>query len=161
MSGFSFLRTERSSRNVGGRIIGIEFQGGAEVRRMLAKWMEPHLSKRAQRASRKGANVLKVPLRVAAGRLSKRMAASVYVHVAKRDRPAYIVGHHRKKAFFWHMVIGGTKAHALTPRKASRRTRSNYPFVRGVRPNPIVAEVAQRYSARAYKAMIDDLSQED
>lgn len=157
-----FVRTERSSRNVGGRIIGIEMQGEAEVRAMLAQWMEPQLTKRAQRATKKSANVLKGPLKAAAGRISKRMAASVYVHVAKRDRPAYIVGHHRKKAFFWHMVIGGTKAHSLTPRKASRQVPGKtYKTVRGVRANPIVAEVAQRYGEQAYRAMIDDLSKED
>jgi hypothetical protein len=139
----------------------VDFQGEAEVHAMLAKWMEPQLSKRAQRAAKKGANVLKAPLKAAAGRLSKRMAASVYVHVAKRDRPAYVVGHHRKKAFFWHMVIGGTKAHSLSPRKAAKRTRASYPFVRGVQPHPIVAEVAQRYQAQAYQAMISDLSKED
>lgn len=156
-----FVRTASSSRNVGGRIIGIEFQGEAEVHKMLAQWMEPTLTKRAQRATKKSANVLKGPLKAAAGRISKRMASSVYVHVAKRDRPAYIVGHHRKKAFFWHMVIGGTQAHSLTPRKVSKRTRASYPTVRGVRANPIVAEVADRYGEQAYRALIDDLSKED
>lgn len=145
----------------------VEIQGEAEVRKMLGQWMDPLLNKRAQRAAKSGANVLKGPLKAEAAKVSKRMASSVYVHVAKRDKPAYIVGHKRKKAFFWHMVVGGTRDHG--PRKAGNKFlvfkgRSGgtlmVPRVRGVKANPMVARVATQYSGRAYDAMVADLGKE-
>lgn len=143
--------------------ISVDVSGEAEVHAMLAKWMDPELTKRANRATKKSANVLKRPLQAAALPLSKRMAASVYVHIAKRDKPAYVVGHHKKKAFFWHMVIGGTKAHALTARRMSVRKAlgtSRATIVRGVKANPIVAQVVAQYGARAYQVLIADLSKD-
>lgn len=132
----------------------IEINGVPAVRAMLAKWQDPALSKRAQAAAKVGATTLKAPLQEAVRPLSKRMAASVYVHVAKRDRPAYVVGHHRSKAFFWPFVIGGTKAHSTSARDGHR----SGPFVRGVPAHPVVDKVAQEHGQQALDAMLKALS---
>lgn len=137
-------------------MISVSFQGAPEVHEMLAKFMDPLLTKRAQRATKAGAMVMAAPLRAAVTPLSRRMGRSVYVHPAKRDKPAYVVGHHRRTAFFWHMVIGGTKAHSLTSRKTGRRG----PTVRGVAAHPVVAQIASQYSPQAFRAMTDDLMKE-
>jgi hypothetical protein len=137
-------------------VISLSFQGEREIREALAKFMDPILTQRGQRATKAGAQVLRDPLRAAVTPLSKRMGRSVYLHVAKREKPAYVVGHHRRTAFFWHMVIGGTKAHSLTARKGGR----SGPTVRGVAAHPVVARVAAQYGDAAYRAMVDDLMKE-
>lgn len=134
----------------------ITVTGIPEAQAMLAKWTDPELTKRAQRATSAGAKVMKVPLQLAVMPLSKRMAWSVYIHVAKRDKPATVLGHHVSKAFFWAMVIGGTKAHSLTSRKGG----PTKPTVRGVKPHPVVAQIAAEYGDRALQAVIDDLAKD-
>lgn len=135
------------------KVVEVSFQGVRQVHDMLAQFMEPTLTKRAQRATKAGAKVLAPPLREAVRPLSRRMAASVYVHIAKRERPAYVVGHHRKTAFFWHMVIGGTKAHSTAARDGHR----SGPFVRGVPAHPVIREVATAHEGAAYDAIVTDL----
>jgi hypothetical protein len=147
-------------------VVGVE--GVAGVHEMLRKWADPKtLETRNRNATRAAAKLLAKPLRAEARAASSRMGKSVYIHQKRGDRTATIVGHHRKvsrgpKGDFWPMVIGGTKDHG--PRKAkfliftgsggetifARR-------VRGVRPNPIVARVAQTYGERAIAAMIAEL----
>lgn len=134
-------------------MIQVSVEGVPEVEKLLANWQEPALTKRAQHATKQGAKVLKAPLADAVRPLSKRMAASVYIHVAKRDRPAYVVGHHKRIAFFWHFLIGGTKAHSTSARNGSRRG----PFVSGIEAHPVVAAVARDYADQAYRAIVDDL----
>jgi hypothetical protein len=137
-------------------VIEVSVTGAQGIEQMLGQYVDPLLSKRAQRATKAGATVLAPPLRDAVRPLSKRMAASVYVHVARREKPAYVVGHHRRIAFFWHMVIGGTKAHSLTSRKTGRRG----PTVRGVEPHPVIIGVAETYGEAAYRAVLADLSKD-
>ncbi len=137
-------------------MIQVSFSGASEVHDMHGKLMDPELKKRAQRATKAGAKVLEAPLRAAVTPLSRRMGRSVYVHVAKREKPAYVVGHHKRTAFFWAMVLGGTRSHSLTSRKTGRPG----PTVRGVAAHPVVARVAAQYGDAAYRAMVDDLSKE-
>lgn len=137
-------------------MIGLSFTGEQGVHDMLAQLMDPVLTKRAQRATKAGAMVFRAPLQAAVTPLSKRMGRSVYVHVAKRDKPAYVVGHHRRIAFFWHMVIGGTKAHSLTSRKTGRKG----PTVRGVEAHPVMGAIVAQYGNQAYAAVIADLAKE-
>jgi hypothetical protein len=154
----------------------VDVQGLAEIEAMLAQFKDPLLTKRAQRATRKGANVLARPLRSAARRLSKRMAKSVWVHIAKRDRPAMVVGHHRRDAYFWHMVIGGTKEHGTRRGKvldfipgwnkykgtpAPTRGYVTTKRVRGVPAHPIVAQVAGQYGQAAMDAIANDLGRDE
>lgn len=134
----------------------VDISGVPEIRAMLAQFEDPALSKRSLHATKAAAQVFAAPLRAAVTPLSKRMGKSVYVHVAKREKPAYVVGHHKKTAFFWHMVIGGTKAHSLTSRKTGRRGAT----VRGVEAHPVVAAVANAYGNAAYQAFMADLEKE-
>lgn len=157
--------------------MNISVQGVSGVRKMLAPFLEPELSRNMQEATKKGAKVLRGPLKAAVAPLSKRMASSVYIHKAKRDRPATVAGHHVKKAWFWHFVVGGTKDHG--PRAApfmiiglnalrgsgSRKVRIEGPgilrgkglrrvsHVRGVKANPVVSEVANSNAAKVMDAM--------
>lgn len=141
--------------------LNVQITGLEDVEAMLAKWTATELAVRTRLATRAGAKILKGPLKAEAGAASRRMGESVYVHQAKTDRNATVVGHHRKKAFFWHMVIGGTKAHSLRPRKASKvHLLRRYATVRGVKANPIVARVAARHGAAAQQAMIMTLTRD-
>ena len=144
---------------------------------MLRQWMEPQLTKRAKRATKKGADTLKPHLKAAVRPYSKRAASAVYVHVAKRNRPAHVLGARRRKAYFWHWIIGGTKDHGprkyrylrfipnwnpymnSSPRAGVNSVRASR--VRGVPAHPVVSHVAERYGEQAFRAMIDDLSRED
>lgn len=160
----------------------ISVQGVSGVRKMLAPFLEPELSREMQAATKKGAEVLRRPLKAALRPVSKRMAGAVSIRKARRDRPATIVGSKRKKAFFWHMVIGGTKAHG--PRRAqymviglnarrgsgSGQVRLQGPGVmrgqgfrrasrvRGVPANPILAKVATANQSRVIAAMAAHIS---
>lgn len=137
-------------------IESVTFTGMPEIKAMLDQFADPALTKRTNRALKKGAQVFQAPLQAAVTPLSRRMGRSVYVHVAKREKPAYVVGHHRKIAFFWQMVIGGTKAHSLTSRKTGRPG----PTVRGVAAHPVVAAVAEAFGGQAYQAVVADLKKE-
>ena len=137
-------------------IESIQFTGVKEIQDMLAQFSDPILTKRTNRALKKGAQVFQAPLQAAVTPLSKRMGRAVWVHVAKREKPAYVIGHHKATAFFWHMVIRGTKAHALT----SRRTGRSGPTVRGVAAHPVVGAVADAYGGQAYQAVLADLQKE-
>jgi hypothetical protein len=155
----------------------IRVEGVSGVRKMLAPFLEPELTRNLQEATKQGAKQLKAPLKAAVAPLSKRMSASVYVHKAKRDRPATVIGHHVKKAFFWHMVIGGTKDHG--PRAApymviglnalrgsgSRQARISGPgalrgqglrrvsHVRGVKAHPVIEQIARSNESKVVDAM--------
>lgn len=140
----------------------VTVRGTEDVRRMLAPYTDPELNKRVKRGLRKGGNALKRPLQSALRPVSGRMASAVWVHVAKRERPGIIVGHRKRKAFFWHMIIGGTRPHSLRPRKQRglRKLYGRYPYVRGIRPHPIVQEVADRSGHLALMAFTAEVTRE-
>ena len=150
--------------------IFVQVKGVSGVQKMLRPWLEPELDKQLDAATKKSAQFLAKQLRSELRPISKHMARAVRVKRARRDKPAWVVGSRRKTppgAFWWHMVIGGTKDHG--PRKAAalvfvpgwnpylgasshgvgngwvRASR-----VRGVKPNPLVKRVADRYGAQAY-----------
>jgi hypothetical protein len=104
------------------------------------------------------------------------MAKAVRVKRARTGKPGWVVGSRRKVAFFWHMVINGTKAHG--PRKANALIfiPGWNPFlgasshgvggeagkwvrakrVRGVAPNPIVDRVVARRESAVAKDLERD-----
>jgi hypothetical protein len=135
----------------------IEIVGASGVQKMLADYMTPKLPKRLQDATKAGADVFKPAVKAEARAVSKRLARSVSVRQAKKDRPATILTFRPKVAFFRHFVIGGTKDHG--PRRAaalSFQGRSGFvvtKHVRGVRPNPIITRVANRLESQAYAAI--------
>lgn len=155
----------------------IEIRGDREVRQMLGQYKNPTLTKRLQDATKAGATVFKPAVKAEAGRVSKRLARSVSVRRAKRDRPATILVFRPKVAFFRHFVIGGTRDHG--PRKAqwlffipgwnqyfttgppAGRSQVRAKRVRGVRANPIIARVASRLETAAYAAIDRDLDRSE
>lgn len=140
---------------------------------MLAPWLEPELSRHLDTATKAAATMLAKQLRTEVRPVSKHMARAVRVKRGKGPRPIWVVGSRRKTppgAFFWHFVIGGTKDHG--PRKASALVfvpgwnpylgasshGAGNGWVRalrvsGVKPNPIVKRVADRYANQAYDAL--------
>lgn len=143
----------------------IRITGAAGVHEMLAPYTNPRLPKRMQAVTKAGATVFKAPLKAEAGRVSKRLARSVSVRTARKDKPATIVTFRPKIAFFRHFVIGGTRDHG--PRKAKVLVFKGKDGdlvvahrVRGVRPNPIVDRVAAAYEGRAYDAMSQALDKQ-
>lgn len=134
----------------------IEIRGQSGVHKMLADYMVPKLPRRLQDATKAGATVFKKPLQSEARKVSKRMGQDVKVVRAARDRPATIVKF-GKKAWFDHFVIGGTRDHG--PRRADAlafQGRNGFvvtKHVRGVKPNPMVARVANAHQGAAYAAI--------
>lgn len=146
----------------------VSIEGISGVRRMLRPLLEPELSAELDASTKRAAQLYARELRTELRPVSRHMARAVRVKRAKRDRPGWVVGSRRKIAFFWHMVIGGTRDHG--PRKAPAlvfvpnvnqyigasshgvatgrvvRTRR----VRGVPANPIVKRVADRNQAHAF-----------
>ena len=141
--------------------MSVQVRGAEGVHRMLRDYTVPKLPKRLQDATKAGADVYKAPLRAEARKVSKRLARSVSVRKARRDRPASVVTFRPKVAFFRHWTIGGTRDHGprradllvfVTPTATVRTKR-----VRGVPANPIVERVASRYEAQSYQAIAQSL----
>lgn len=146
----------------------VTIEGISGLRRALRPLLEPEITAALDASTKRAAQQLARELRTELRPVSRHMARAVRVRRAKRDRPGWVVGSRRKIAYFWHMVIGGTRDHG--PRKAPAlvfvpnvnqyigasshgvesgrvvRTRR----VRGVRANPIVARVADRNGRHAY-----------
>lgn len=136
--------------------MSVQVKGVSEIRRVLAKWVDPAaLNKELDAATKESAKLYAKELKSALRPVSKRMARAVRVRRARRERPGWVVGSRRKTAFFWPFVIGGTRAHG--PRKAkllawvtpgnTATVRARH--VRGVPANPIVERVAARAEGRA------------
>lgn len=138
-------------------MISVHVTGAPAVHEMLRDYMEPVLPQRLQKAMDEGAKVFVPPLKAEASRVSKRMARAVSRKRGKRDRPSTVVVFNRRRAFFAHFVIGGTKDHG--PRSADRlawQGKSGPIFarrVRGVQANPMVERVARRYEPQSYAAI--------
>lgn len=155
----------------GSATISVHVTGVRGIRRAMAPWLEPELTAELDAANRAAARTLAKALRSELRPVSRHMSRAVRVKRARTGKPGWVVGSRRKVAFFWHMVIGGTRDHG--PRKARyllfvpgfnqylgasshgvgngwvRASR-----VRGVRPNPIVERVARSHEARV-SAQID------
>jgi hypothetical protein len=134
--------------------ISVQVRGLPEVQKMLGQLEAPEAKKVLQKATKAGGQVAKKALVAAAPYPDLKRA--VWARAAKRQRPAYVVGHHKKNGgFIWHMVVGGTKDHG--PRRAPWivfRSKSGAQVVtqhvRGVKPNPFVARA---YAASESAAM--------
>jgi len=152
----------------------VEVRGVDGVHRMLEKYTDPKLTKRLQKAVSAGAKVYVSPLRSEARPVSKRMARAVTSNQTGRGivdaprggsrDPKAVVGFRAKLAFFARFVVGGTKAHG--PRRARAlafRGRGGnlvvVQSVRGVKPNPMIARVAQSHEGAASAAIDRSLDQ--
>lgn len=141
--------------------VRVQVTGVSAIHRALRPLLDPELTQTIDVANKKGAQSLAKDLRAEARPLSKRMARSVRVKRARTGKPGWVVGSRRKIAFFWHMVIGGTRDHG--PRRATalvfvvgekvvRALR-----VRGVKAHPIVDAVVRRREATVSKAIEADV----
>jgi hypothetical protein len=143
----------RGGRIKGSATVGIQVTGVSGIRRALAPWLEPELTRELDAANRAAARVLAKELRAEVKPLSKRMAKAVRVKRARTGKPGWVVGAKRKTAFFWHMVIRGTRDHGPRKAKALIWTAGGRTIVarrvRGVRGVPVIERVAQRAERRA------------
>lgn len=118
----------------------VDIRGVAEVQAYLAS-VDKASNATLQKATSAGARALKPYVQAAAPVQTGRLRKSVSAHQARRQRPAAIV---TPRAFYAHMVIGGTKDHG--PKKASVMAfegRNGAVFahhVRGTKPRPFVDE---------------------
>lgn len=133
----------------------VQVKGVDGVRKMLAPYLEPELSKELDAGTKAAAQMLGKALKSELRPISRRMARAVRVKRARRERPAWVVGSRRKVAFFWPFVIGGTRDHG--PRRANllvfvtKNATVRTKRVRGVRPNPAVSRVASRLQEQVYR----------
>ena len=144
------------------------------IRLALAKWIEPELTPELDAANKKAAQTLAKALRAEVRPVSRHMARAVRVKRARTGKPDWVVGSHRKTAFWWPFVIGGTRAHG--PRKAaslyfipgwnpylgtsppSGASQVRTQKVKGVPPNPLVERVAKRMEAMVVSDIDKDMT---
>lgn len=139
----------------------VRVEGVPAIHRAFRPLLEPEITAIIDASSKKAAQSLAKDVKAEARPVSRHMARAVRVKRAKTGKPGWVVGSRRKIAFFWHMVINGTRDHG--PRKADAlvfvpgwnpylgasshgagngwvRARR----VRGVKPNPIIDRVVAR-----------------
>jgi hypothetical protein len=155
----------RGGRIKGSSYITVQVSGVDGVRRALAPWLEPELTAHLDAANKRAAQTMAKELRAEAKPVSKHMSRAVRVKRARTGKPGWVVGSKRKIAFFWHMVIGGTRDHGPRKAKALVFVPGWNPYlgassrgvdrgwiraarVRGVGPNPIVERVARQHERR-------------
>jgi hypothetical protein len=147
--------------------IYVDVKGVAGIHRALRPLLQPEIDQHIWSSLKKGAAAYAKDLRRESKPASKTMAGAVRYYKARRERPAYVVGYRRKRAFFTHFVIGGTRDHGPRRARALVFIPGFNPYlgasshgvgngwvraarVRGVPANPIVERVATRgESARA------------
>lgn len=142
--------------------IAVDIRGLEAVQSMLGQMDDPAVKKLLQQAMDAGGNALK-PSVVREAPYPK-LKAAVWVHRAKRRRPATVVGHHMKnKGWTWKFVAGGTRDHG--PKNApwlafwSHGRYYVLPHVRGVKANPFVARAfahGQTAAMAAVEKVVDD-----
>jgi hypothetical protein len=141
----------------------IVLQGDKELRRALAKGMDPALKKTLQRGTNASAKFLKPKVQAEAPRRTGRLRKNVSNGQAKRERPASIVKI-RKPAFYDHFVVGGTKAHRIrfADQKAAGVPKSQGNIEHpGATANPFFERVGERYNKEAFeqarKVIVEEL----
>jgi hypothetical protein len=135
----------------------IEVRGLKDVLKAIDK-LDPKLQKKAlQKATADAAKKVLKP-KVKAETPWPTMKRAVKAGVAKREKPAGIVKYDAKKAFYRHMLLGGTKAHSTRKRRGSSiqafddggmRKFSRGHDVRGIKANPVISRVADQYGDAA------------
>ena len=139
----------------------IRVTGIGPIHRALAPLLDPELTNRIDKANKQAANKLAKYVRSEARPASKHMAKAVRVKRARTGKPGWVVGSKRKDAFFFHMVILGTKDHGPKNANAlifipgwnpyiggsSKGVGNKYvraKRVKGVKANPIIDRVVAR-----------------
>jgi hypothetical protein len=93
--------------------IGVDVRGVKELTASLDKLDHANANKVLQKAVGKGAISLKGDVQREAPKRTGKLRKSATAHRAKRDRPASIVTNRRSVAYWWPMVIGGSKPHDI------------------------------------------------
>jgi hypothetical protein len=161
-------------------LFAIRVEGVSAVQHALSPFLQPELDRHLYAALKPGAMTFKREVAKEARPASMRMSKAARYRKAKRDKPGYVIGFKRKKAYFAHMVIGGTKDHG--PRKAdalvfvpgwnpyggassrgvggSKGGWVRASRVSGVKPNPIVERAASRADAAVTRQVEAALAKE-
>lgn len=153
----------------------VRVHGVPPLQRAFRELLDPELTNTIDVSNKKTAQSLAKDLRAEARPVSKHMARAVRVKRAKTGKPGWVVGSRRKIAFFWHMVIGGTKDHG--PRRAdalvfipgwnpyigaSSQGVGNKVIrtmrVRGVGATPLIERMMARREAAAARALENDIA---
>lgn len=150
-----------TTRVRGTSTLRVTVDGVPAIHRAFRPLLEPEITAIIDASNKKAAQSLAKDVRAEARPVSRHMARAVRVKRAKTGKPGWVVGSRRKIAFFWHMVINGTRDHG--PRKADALVfvpgwnpylgASSHGVgngwvrakrVRGVKPNPIIDRVVAR-----------------
>jgi hypothetical protein len=143
--------------------VSISIRGLEEVQAMLAKVADPkQANKVLQAATAAGGNAIRAAVLNEMpgnappgyrGHAAGDLRRSLWVRRAKRQRPATIVGHHNKIAFWWGILIVGARPHKIRfpNQKAAgvQRSSLNHGIVGGgniahpgLHANPFVSRAA-------------------
>lgn len=150
-----------TTRVRGTSTLRVTVDGVPAIHRAFRPLLEPEITAIIDASNKKAAQLLAKDVRAEARPVSRHMARAVRVKRAKTGKPGWVVGSRRKIAFFWHMVINGTRDHG--PRKADALVfvpgwnpylgASSHGAgngwvralrVRGVKANPIIDRVVAR-----------------
>jgi hypothetical protein len=93
--------------------VSVDVRGVRELMQSLDKLDHANANRVLQKAVGKGATSLKADVQREAPKRTGRLRKSATAHRAKRDRPASIVTNRRSRAYWWPMVIGGSKPHDI------------------------------------------------
>lgn len=137
--------------------VTIEVRGMQDVLKALDK-LDPKAGKKLmQKATAEGAKKVLKP-KVKSESPWPSMKRAVRAGAAKKDKPAGIVKYDPKRAFYRHMLIGGTKAHSTKARRSGgiqafddggTKKFSRGHEVRGIKANPVITRVADQYGDQA------------
>jgi hypothetical protein len=153
----------------------VQVRGVTELQRALRPLLEPELTNMLDAENKKAAQALAKDVRAEAKPVSKHMAKAVRVKRAKTGKPGWVVGARRKVAWFWHIVIGGSKDHGPRNADAMVFIPGWNPYlgasskgvgskvvrvkrVRGVRANPIIERVVARREATVARKLENDIA---
>ena len=142
--------------------MSVVITGADDVHRMLAKAMDPQLKKSIQKSTNAGAKFLKPKAKGEAPKRTGLLRKSITSGQAKQNRPASIVKV-GKKAFYDHMVIGGTKPHRIRfPDQVAAGVPKWQGNIRhpGAKADPFFDRTADRYGREALDVVERTLAQE-
>jgi hypothetical protein len=133
--------------------VDIEVRGLKDVLKAIDK-LDPKLQKKnLQKATADAAKKVLKP-KVKADTPWPSMKRAVRAGAAKKEKPAGIVKYDPKRAWYRHILVGGSKAHSTKARRAGgvqafddggTKKFSRGHDVRGIKANPVITRVADQY----------------
>lgn len=146
--------------------------GDDEIKKWMEPWQEPHvksvLRKAASAYGRAGKPIVQAATPVArpgntyAIGPGNLRAATRFKRIKSNPAIGVVIGPMGKKAFYRHMVVGGTKPHPILPKQKGSRGLArrlailggfaNLVHHPGARPNPYIARVAGAVESAGLRA---------